>query len=69
MGIDFAKFLLKEGGKVAVPTLTNVGLIDLLHPDLRPKEVHPEEVAGARELMNIYRQLGCDVVWTCAPIS
>ncbi len=67
VGIDFAKFLLKEGGRVAVPTLTNVGLIDLLHPDLRPKDVHPDEVAGAKQLMDIYRQLGCEVVWTCAP--
>lgn len=67
LGVEFARFLLNEGGQLTVPTLTNVGLVDLLHPDLRPKEVHPEEVEGARTLMDIYRQLGCEVVWTCAP--
>ncbi len=67
VGVDFAEFLLKEGGTVAVPTLTNVGLIDLLHPDLRPEKSNQEAVQGARKLMAIYEKLGCEVVWTCAP--
>jgi len=67
VGLDFAEFLLREGGTVAVPTLTNVGLIDLLHPDLRPEKSNQEEVRGARKLMGIYEKLGCEVVWTCAP--
>ncbi|MCW0001895.1 aconitase X catalytic domain-containing protein [Pararhizobium sp. YC-54] len=67
VGLDFAKFLLAEGGQVACPTLTNVGLIDLLHPELRPEQANPVEVQGARELMAIYEKLGCKVVWTCAP--
>jgi len=67
IGVDFAEFLLKEGGRVAVPTLTNVGLIDLLHPDLRPEKTNKEAVQGAKKLMRIYEQLGCQVVWTCAP--
>lgn len=67
VGVDFAEFLLEEGGTIAVPTLTNVGLIDLLHPDLRPEKSNQEAVQGARKLMGIYEKLGCEVVWTCAP--
>lgn len=67
VGVDFAEFLLAEGGQVAVPTLTNVGLVDLLHPELRPEKSNQEAVQGARKLMGIYEKLGCEVVWTCAP--
>lgn len=67
VGLDFAEFLLADGVKVAVPTKTNVGLVDLLHPELRPEKASTEEVQGARRLMKIYEQLGCEVVWTCAP--
>ncbi|UTW13065.1 aconitase X [Marinobacterium rhizophilum] len=67
VGVDFAEFLLAEGGTVAVPTLTNVGLIDLLHPELRPEKSNEAAVKGAKRLMAIYEQLGCEVVWTCAP--
>ncbi len=66
-GLDFAEFLLEERARFAVPTMTNVGLVDLLHPDLRPAHAAPEEIEGARRLMEIYEALGCDVVWTCAP--
>lgn len=67
VGLDFAEFLLADGVKVAVPTKTNVGLVDLLHPELRPEKANSEAVLGARRLMKIYEQLGCEVVWTCAP--
>ena len=67
VGLDFAEFLLADGVKVAVPTKTNVGLVDLLHPELRPEKANSEAVLGARRLVKIYEQLGCEVVWTCAP--
>ena len=67
VGVDFAAFLLAGGGHVAVPTMTNVSLIDALHPELRPERSDPEVVRGAMRLMEIYEALGCDVVWTCAP--
>ena len=67
VGVDFAEFLLAGGGHVAVPTMTNVSLIDALHPELRPERSDPEVVRGAMRLMEIYEALGCDVVWTCAP--
>lgn len=66
-GVDFAEFLVREGGELAVPTLTNTGLIDLLHPDLRSKPKDAKVVEGARKLMDLYEQMGCEVVWTCAP--
>ena len=67
VGVDFAEFLLANGAKVAIPTKTNVGLVDLIHPELRPERAHTQAVRGARRLMQIYEQLGCEVVWTCAP--
>lgn len=67
VGVDFAEFLLAEGAALAVPTMTNVSLIDVLHPELRPEATDPEAVRGAQRLMEIYEALGCDVVWTCAP--
>lgn len=66
-GVEFAEFLVREGGKLSVPTLTNTGLIDLLHPDLRSKPKDKHIVEGARRLMGLYEELGCEVVWTCAP--
>ncbi len=66
-GVEFAEFLVREGAELAVPTLTNTGLIDLLHPDLRSKPKDAKVVEGARKLMGLYEQMGCEVVWTCAP--
>ena len=65
-GVEFAEFLVREGGELAVPTLTNTGLIDLLHPELRSKPKDKHVVEGARKLMGLYEKLGCEVVWTCA---
>ncbi len=66
-GVEFAEFLVREGAELAVPTLTNTGLIDLLHPELRSKPKDKHVVEGARKLMGLYEKLGCEVVWTCAP--
>jgi len=65
--VDFAEFLLAENATFAVPTMSNVGLVDLDHPELRPEREAPDEVVGARRAMEIYRRLGCEPVWTCAP--
>ena len=66
-GVEFIEYLIAEGGTLAVPTLTNTGLIDLLHPELRPEKTDEQTVRGARKLMGLYEKLGCEVVWTCAP--
>jgi predicted aconitase len=64
-GIDFAEKLLDGGASVVVPTTLNVGAIDLLHPeDFQGSE---EQAAKAQRLMALYRKMGCQPVWTCAP--
>jgi hypothetical protein len=67
LSLDFAEFLLAEGAQLSVPTHTNASLVDRATPGLRPEEDFPEEVAGALRLMDIYEQLGCTPMWSCAP--
>ncbi|MEM7093055.1 MAG: aconitase X catalytic domain-containing protein [Actinomycetota bacterium] len=67
MSEDFAEFLLAEGGRLSVPTFTNASLIDCARPELRPEVQTPAAVRGARRVMEIYEQLGCEPIWTCAP--
>jgi predicted aconitase len=65
--VDFAQHLLDHGARFAVTAWTNSGLVSLAEPGLRPEAQDPEMVAGARRLMELYEQLGCRPVWTCAP--
>jgi len=65
--IDFARYLADHGARVGIPTWTNACPVSLADPDVRPAERHPELVAGARRLMALYVELGCQPVWTCAP--
>ena len=65
--VDFARYLVDNGAKLAVPTWTNNGVVSLADPDLRPEADDPETVRGARELMQLYARLGCKPTWTCAP--
>mgnify|MGYP000751893192 FL=1 len=64
-GLDFAERLLAEGARVSVPTTLNVGLLDLLHPEL--VRADPETRRAARRLMEAYVAMGCRPTWTCAP--
>ncbi|HLR93457.1 MAG TPA: aconitase X catalytic domain-containing protein [Jiangellaceae bacterium] len=64
-GLEFARRLADQGGQVAVRTTTNVGSLDLLHPELVRADNELRE--GARALMEAYRQLGCEPTWSCAP--
>jgi len=52
-GLDFTEKLVELGGKVKVKTTTNVGSLDLLHPNL----VHGDEtlMAHGRRLMDASR--------------
>src|SRR5688572_16381653 len=63
--VDFARFLLEHGARLAVPAWTNNGLVSLADPQLRPEAADPETVAGARNLMTLYAQLGCKPTWSC----
>lgn len=65
--VDFARFVVEGGGKMAVPSWTNTVPVSVELPDMRPPEKSPEFIAGARELMDLYEQMGCRPVWTCAP--
>jgi predicted aconitase len=64
-GLDFAQALAGGGARVSVPTTLNVGLVDLLHPQLNLG--NPERVAQGRRLMRLYEDMGCSPTWTCAP--
>jgi len=67
LSLDFAEFLLAEGARLSVPTHTNASLISCSSPSLRPEGESPAEVRGARRVMQIYEELGCSTMWTCAP--
>jgi len=63
--LDFATRLAEGGTRVAVPTSLNVGLVDLLHPELW--RGGPDDAERGRRLMDAYRALGCRPTFTCAP--
>ena len=63
--VDFARTMAEAGGQVRVPTTLNVGIIDLLHPELFRGD--PAVAAAGREMMAHYRAMGCRQTWTCAP--
>ncbi len=63
--LDFVERLVEGGGRVRVPTSLNVGLIDLIHPELMLMDA--EAQAPARRLMQAHELLGCQPSFTCAP--
>ncbi len=63
--VDFARMMAEAGGSVRVPTTLNVGIIDLLHPELFRGKA--SVAAAGREMMAHYRAMGCRQTWTCAP--
>lgn len=65
--VDFARYVLENGAKLAVPTWTNNGVVSLADPTLRREADDLETVTGARSLMNLYASIGCKPTWTCAP--
>lgn len=67
MSLDFAELLLADRVEFAVPAHSNASLVSCSSPDFRPEQVSPVAVAGARRVMEIYEELGCSAMWTCAP--
>jgi predicted aconitase len=65
--VDFARFMVDNGARLAVPAWTNASLVSQVDTDIRPEKDDPVIVSGARLLMALYEQLGCELVWTCAP--
>lgn len=64
-GLDFARRLAADGGRVVVPTTLNVSSLDLRHPGR--VRLAGQEHADARALMAAYEDMGCRPTWTCAP--
>ena len=65
--VDFARFMVENGARLAVPAWTNTSLVSQIDTEVRPEKDDPVVVSGARLLMELYEQLGCEPVWTCAP--
>jgi predicted aconitase len=63
--VDFARFMLEGGATFAVPAWTNNGLVSLADETVRDADT--EMARDAKELMLLYKELGCKPVWTCAP--
>jgi predicted aconitase len=63
--VDFARFMLEGGATFAVPAWTNNGLVSLADETVRDADT--DMARGAKELMLLYKELGCKPVWTCAP--
>lgn len=63
--LDFVDRLLAGGARTAVPATLNVGLVDLLHPELNRGD--PAAGRRGRLLMDRYRALGARPTYTCAP--
>ncbi|WP_035280133.1 aconitase X catalytic domain-containing protein [Brevibacterium album] len=64
-GIAYAQRLRDLGAACVVPTTTNVGAVDLLHREFRPRS--ETVAAGGARLMEVYAQLDVRRTWTCAP--
>ncbi len=67
MSLDFAEMLLANKVTFAVPAHSNASVISCSSPEFRPEANDPITVAGARRVMEIYEELGCSAMWTCAP--
>ncbi|MBL8908817.1 MAG: aconitase X catalytic domain-containing protein [Rhizobiales bacterium] len=65
--VDFARFLLENRARFAVPTWTNATVVSRSDPDLRPCAASPQIVKGAHLLRELYEELGAAPTWTCAP--
>ncbi|MFK7805409.1 MAG: aconitase X [Anaerolineae bacterium] len=63
--LDFAQKLIDGGAQTIVPTTLNVGSIDMIHPE--HFQGSAEHAAKGRRLMELYQQMGCLPIWTCAP--
>ncbi|MGR3718208.1 MAG: aconitase X [Thermohalobaculum sp.] len=64
--LDFARFFTERGARFQIPTWTNTLTVSLKRPEVR-EGADPLVLAEARELAELYVELGCRPVWTCAP--
>lgn len=66
-GPEYAYKLRDMGAKVSIPTTINVGNIDLKNPENNVPAEYAFEVS--REVMNIYKNMGCEPTYTCSPFQ
>lgn len=64
-GVLFCEELARCGARVAVPTSTNVGAVNLLKGN--QARLPPEQKKMAVRLMRAHEEMGCTSSWTCAP--
>ena len=64
--LDFAQFFVDHGVKFQIPAWTNTIPVSLIQPEIREGASEPA-LKEARDLAQLYVQLGCNPVWTCAP--
>ena len=64
-GTLFAERLVAGGAKTAVRATLNVGAIDLTGCSRNRLPPHQLDMAG--RMMTVYKSLGCEPTWTCAP--
>ena len=64
--VDFARFLVERGIRFDIPAWTNTVPVSLVQSDPRA-DADPVVLAEARELTDLYVELGARPVWTCAP--
>lgn len=67
VGLDYARRLVSHGARVRVPTTLNTGAVDLVHGQDRSGPAAAAPAPQARELMDLYRQMGARPTWTCTP--
>ena len=64
-GVLFCEKLVQGGGRVKVPSTTNVGALNLSKPDQIRVDLDRRNMAW--RLMKAHEDLGCQPTWTCAP--
>jgi predicted aconitase len=65
-GPDFAKMLRDMNARVAIPTTMNTGSADLVSEcSVGPRS----DYESARDVMRIFRDLGCATTYTCSPFQ
>jgi len=63
--LEFAETLAAHGGRVSIPTTTNMIPLDL--QNWRRLGIPEEFATRAMRLANAYTDMGCIPTWTCAP--
>jgi len=64
--LDFARYFTSRNCRFNIPAWTNTVPVSLIQEEIRD-QADPVALSEARELADLYLQLGCEPLWTCAP--